>query len=211
MCDRCHSRNSPKADEQRGDQSAKSHFRMGKDMRKVFALFVFSMVLIGPALALNLNELQKPLYYECYKTHEAGLYKNKSTDEIQSGRFNVDPRDKWRLTIARVRSPEDLIKYNCTKDRIARKGFGALWDEGDPEFCIVQTFFDGRKSISRANHCKILIYANDEGLKCGPADSFYFDSDRLYGLEASDSVYTILIDPIISLTVKKFKCQRLDR
>lgn len=174
---------------------------------------------LSTASALDLRKVTKDLYYECHTEMSAGLHKDPKTGEIQATVFEPDPSDRWEMKLVRLQSSVDLEKvpHACVSEREKRDRMApSLFYKTIPEFCNLTTYKAGGDSAVIATHCVVRSRGmNDDrynALNCGLGDSLYFDSDRLWGIDGSNSVSCFgSKNYCLSATVSKFVCQRLDR
>lgn len=191
---------------------------------KVFSVLSLSfcgLLVIEPAVALDLRTVTKDLYYECRTEMSAGLHKDPKSGKIEAKVFKVDPSDRWEIKLVRVKSQEDLkrVPHACGSQRSKRDGFFPnSFDEDFPEFCKMDTVTSEGRTLVFAEHCQLtsLSSANQRysAISCGLGDSTFFDSDRLFGISAPSTI-AFFGDQSAKFvryaSVSKFVCQRLDR
>lgn len=172
----------------------------------------------SPTHALDLNKAKFPLYYECHSEKSAGLMRDKETGELKATVFLTNRADKWQMKIEKIENEKDLSKFpaNCTFERRAYAATGN-WRPIDfaaasPQFCAVNTYIDGSRSIEAATYCRISSLKKGNGeFVCGITDSFYFDSDRLEGIRAETDLTALSIGFNTTASINKIRCTRLDR
>lgn len=163
------------------------------------------------AYTVNLTTAKFPFHYECHNEATAGLYNDKSTGSIESTVFTVDKSDKWQMTVFPIDRASELanLPLNCTTDRNKFNGEPNRAVQ-NREFCMVEKFVDGTKSLESATHCR-LLGKKDGHLLCGPTNSFYFDTDRLLGIKVSNDLTAFVLGLVKAVDASRIACQRLDR
>jgi hypothetical protein len=185
----------------------------------IAALSFCGLSALSTASALDLRKVTEDLFYECRNEMSAGLHKDPKSGKIEATVFEVNPSDRWEMRLVRLQSPEDLEKVPnaCVSEREKRGGMApSPFYKSIPEFCNLTTYKAGGDVAVIATHCVVRNQDSNNdrynALNCGLGDATYFDSDRLWGIDGSNSISCFGSKNFcLSATVSKFVCERLDR
>lgn len=183
-----------------------------------FPIMMGLVLLSSGAFSLDLAKTKFPLYYECHYEKSAGLSRESRGAEIRATVFTINRSDKWQMRVDKLDRKNDLTKYEKTcAEELSKRAISAPWiddfaNNAAPKFCVTSIYASGSEKIESSTFCNIFSpERNNSMLECGSNKTFYFDTDRLTGIIAQESLLAFHMGYTKTATMSEMACIRLDR
>lgn len=164
------------------------------------------------AFALNLLTVKASIHYECQTTLSGGLWQDEKTGEWMSGKV-LPNRQKHPMVLERFDATQGKRKKDCAQEEERTGGHKTK----GRDFCLtfIYPMREAGQFMERTRYCMITAKSSFQeqyhAIEC-PLGRLFFDSDRLYGIEADDvSIASLGMMSTYPIFVDKFSCVRLDR
>ena len=181
-----------------------------KTSKKIVFQFI-TLLFCFDVFALDLSSIKRQVVYECKMSEQAGFFVNLN-GELSPTVFDVDKSERWLMQLQKIENIEQLggLPYQCSTER--NKFYGSIDSAIIPnEYCLIRKYKSGSQSIEVVNHCRLGRDKTNGKLICGVGSDLFFDSDRLYGVDANSNLLSFSLGFSRSMAIDKFECKRLDR